>query len=190
MKLMTVLLSVAMLLTCMVMAGAVTPTVKSEGTVAGTGSGTAHARIFQGTVTVSGSGTLHVSAKAQVTLANGATGEKVTKTSKNGKQTWVVYKKFSGSATITGQDVHVTLRGKNITLTATGAGRAHFIGQGTFTLTNAGQSEKKGVWKARPPKGQTQPGKFWNSIRVVFGDYAFKNGKEDQEGDVVAAMLE
>lgn len=189
-KLLLVLVGVLALLSLAVIALAVTPTVKSEGAVSGTGSGLAHARIFQGSVTVTGAGTLHVSPKAQVKVTSGTLGEKTTRTDKHGKQSWTRYTHFSGTAVVTGQDVHVLLRGKNITLSATGAGRAHFIGQGTFTLTNAGQSEKKGTWTQRPKHSHEQNLNFWHSVRVVFGNYTFKNGKDDEAGDIIEAMLD
>jgi len=175
-------------LSTVVWACAVNPTVKAPGTVSATGNGEAHVRIFQGTATVAGQGVLRVSAAAQVQITGNAGAKTDQPNRKTGKSAWVVYKKFNGSAAISGQDVHVFLHGKNISLTAQGAGRAHFIGTGTYNIQTQGKSAENGHWAVRPKKAGSAPApnvkNFWNSIRRVYGEYAFKNGKDDQEGDM------
>ena len=183
---MSVLISAALLLGALSYVGAITVTVKSPGTVTATGNGMAHTRIFQGTVTICGQGRLRVSSTAQVQITAGTAGAPNTVKHRPGsKQSWVVYPQFNGTAIITGTDVHVFLHGKSISLSGQGAGRAHFIGTGSFTITTQGKPDQTGNWTPAPAK--KVKGKayltFWNSIRLVYGDYDFPNGKEDEEGE-------
>ena len=163
------------------------PTVISAGSLTATGAGMAHVRIFDGSATVTVTGRLRVSAAATVTITSGSAGTEVDKPNKKtGKGGWVVYKKFNGTATITGQDVHVFAHGKSISVSATGDGRAHMIGTGTFSaLQAAGGTALTGTWATKPAKTATAADKkaFEKSIRVVFGTYEFKDGKIDTDGE-------
>ncbi len=178
------LLAAAMLLGVLSWAFAVDPVVKAPGTITASGNGLAHVRIFHGSATFSGKGRLRVSSAAQVQITSGTSAQPVTQTSKNGKTSFTIYKNFNGTATITGQDVHVYLQGKSISVSAQGAGRAHFIGTGTFTDQTQDKAVENGDWAAKPAQKLTAKDytTFWNAIRRVYGDYDFKNGKEDEDG--------
>ncbi len=163
---------------------ALCPTVISTGIITASGNGKAHVRIFQGSATFSGQGLLRVSAAAQVQITGNA-GKESERTSKNGKTEWVIYRRFNGTAVITGQDVHVFLTGSNIQVSAQGDGRAHFIGNGSYTIQTQGKATENGQWAPKPAQKLT--GKaylaFWNSIRRVYGVYEFRNGKDDEDGN-------
>jgi len=183
--LLSLLASLALLFGALSMSFAVEVTVNNPGTLTASGDGLAHVRIFQGTATVTGKGMLRVSAAAQVQITGDA-GQKVEQPNKKtGKSDWVVYRKFNGTATITGDDVHVFMRGKGIQVNAQGAGRVHLIGTGTFTIQTQGKAQETGNWTAKPTQKMTAEERktFEKSARHIYGDYTFKNGKEDVEGD-------
>ena len=160
-------------------------TVNATGTLTATGDGLAHVRIFSGTLTITGQGRLRVSAAAQVQITGDAGKEVEHQNKKTGQPNWDVYKKFNGTATITGANVHVYLKGTGITVNAQGAGRAHLVGTGQYSIQTQGKAAENGHWAAKPAAGTAKTDKhaFEKSIRRVYGDYAFKNGKEDTEGD-------
>ncbi len=178
------LLAAALMLGVLSWAFAAAPVVSAPGTVTASGNGIAQVRIFQGTATFSGKGRLRVSSTAQVQITSGTAAQPITETSKNGKVSWTVYKRFNGTATITGQNVHARLTGKGITLSAQGAGFAHLIGTGTFTTQTQGKTAENGNWAAKPAQKLTGTAlaSFWNSIRRVYGDFDLKDGQEAEDG--------
>jgi hypothetical protein len=160
----------------------VTPNVTATGGVTGTGNGLAHARIFQGTVTITGQGTLHYAVGATVKMTSGTIGDQyfTEKRPRGNKHndSFMHYKNFNGTAVITGEDVHIFFRGNGLTLTAAGAGRAHFVGTGTFTTQPQSSGYNTGQWAARPKTKSGHTDKWWESIRIVYGVYTFKHAKD------------
>ena len=132
---------------------AVIPAAMAQATIDGSGTLTAegdgHAAIQgSGTVTVSGEGTLRIldrAGDAEISVSGG--GGQTRSSEREGA--WVIYRSFEGSASVTGSDIIVSLRGHDINLEARGTGRAYLRGQGTYTVNG-----EDGNWL---PRGRVVP---------------------------------
>lgn len=101
------------------------------GTVTATGDGSAGIR-GAGDVSLSGNGTLLVIDRAgDATILVQGDGFRVERGSR------ILYRGFNGTATVSGSDFSVGLRGTGIELEATGTGAVRLIGTGTYTINGA-----------------------------------------------------
>lgn len=114
-----------------------------SGTVSETGTGTLTAQ-GNGRASVHGNGSISISGSGVLTIQDFA-GDAVITVSGDGarreQDSIVVYAGFAGTAEISGSDVRVLLRGRNIDLTASGTGRVLLRGRGTYTVNGT-----SGTW--------------------------------------------
>lgn len=109
-------------------------------TAEGDGRAALHGR---GTVTVSGRGALYIvdrAGDAQINIEGNGTRDII----QSYNQQVVRYRGFNGTATISGSNIIVVIRGRNIELTAEGTGRAHLRGRGTYEFNG-----ESGKWTTR-----------------------------------------
>ncbi len=109
------------------------------GTLTAQGDGLAALR-GNGTITLSGSGMLIIHDPTGHTSIH-VEGKGFKRELRGG---WIVYVGFDGEAHISGGELNVTLRGKNIHLRASGNGRFLLRGQGTYET-----SKESGEWTER-----------------------------------------
>jgi hypothetical protein len=107
-------------------------TASGTGRIIGEGNGRAQIQCRTCDVSISGSGVLMILDR-DGTVEIGIEG---IGTSEVREMSWgrlIIYRGFNGSALISGESVGVVLRGRNITLDATGTGRVWLRGEGTYT---------------------------------------------------------
>jgi hypothetical protein len=116
-----------------------------SGSTSETGTGTLTAQ-GNGRASVQGNGSVIISGSGVLTIQDFA-GDAVITVSGDGARRErgqsVIYVGFAGTAEISGSDVRVLLRGRNIDLTASGSGRVLLRGTGSYTING-----ESGSWSS------------------------------------------